>query len=138
MTNRLIEIRTRDATDFCEQIEEAIEAGDRFLIELYCRSRELAKNRIRTNVNQDCATTYDDRGCEYLIWAMALVTMGWVVEILRRKARDGHCHTHKEADPEKKPCPIGRQFHERMRQDCIESFETLLTILKGRNLDDRD
>lgn len=54
------------------------------------------------------------------------------------KAGDGHCHSHKEKDLEKKPCPEGRKFHEAIHRDCIESFEKLLTVLKTKEIDEPD
>lgn len=141
MTNSLIEIRFQDATVFCEEIQRAIEAGNKggdFLEELRHRSKELAKNRIRTSFNRECETRYDNCGYEYQIWAIGLLTMSWAIEILRRKTRDGHCHTHKEKDPDKKSCPTGKQFHGQIHQDCIESFDRLLAILKQRQIDDPD
>jgi len=85
---------------------------------------DVARDRIGTKSNSECQTTYTEHHYEPFIWALGLICLEWIMEDLRRKAEEGHCHTHKKELG--RPCEKGSEFHKALYEECKKSFEDVL------------
>lgn len=91
--------------------------------------QKIATDTIGIKENISCSTKYSPSNSpELLLWALGLVCEVWVLEILRQKAQEGHCHTHS------KPCLEGKKFHENLYIECKKSFKELFKNAQESNI----
>jgi len=70
-------------------------------------------------------TGYDSSSREYQMWALSLLSLSWICEVWRRKARDGHCNECGTSG-----CEEGKILHRKLRQECIRSLTQLISQLE--------
>jgi len=80
--------------------------------------------------DDECRVSYDHNNVEYVIWVMALMFMSWSITNLKRKRQNGHCqninHPHGNTNP--RYCQEGTKFHQELYNECVKTFEDLLTL----------
>jgi len=89
---------------------------------------EYGKKRIGKHENPECATVYTEYHVETFFWSLGLISFEWILEDLRRKTKEGHCHTHKEKTG--RPCPKGSAFHGQLYELCKKSFTEVIEAHK--------
>lgn len=125
----MIEINKRDIESFVKSVEQLdFKNYHNFGQELWLAVAKEAQ-KLQTRSNPECETCYNWQGYEYRFWKLGLMSMAWIITLLKLKTEQGHCHTHKKQTGN--PCAIGSKFHKQFYDDCIESFETALKTLKS-------
>jgi len=66
------------------------------------------------------------------MWTLALISLSWILNNLKEKTEDGHCHNtnHEHGDINPRLCPIGSQFHKDLYDECLNSFKEILQVYK--------
>jgi hypothetical protein len=133
MTNDVIQITAGDVSILAKTVGRAIsnaivtggmDAG-RFAQAVMSEAQNLANSKMQPVNIPGCGVSFSAAFIEYQEWAILAILMARSAEILRRKARDTHCYNHT------KPCLIAKPIDEKVHQDCLDSFETLLRELEG-------
>lgn len=71
---------------------------------------------------------YDEHSPELVLWTLGLILETWCMEILRRKATEGHCFDHP------KPCRPSQKFHARLFTESAQEFEAVVNLIRNRPL----
>jgi hypothetical protein len=66
------------------------------------------------------------------MWTLALISLSWILNNLKEKTEDGHCHNinHEHGDVNPRLCPLGSQFHKDLYDECLNSFKEMLQVSK--------
>lgn len=79
--------------------------------------------------DDECRVSYDHNNVEYVFWVMALMFMSWSITNFKWKNQNGHCqnidHPHGNTNP--RYCQGGTKFHQDLYNECVKTFEDLLT-----------
>jgi hypothetical protein len=61
---------------------------------------------------------------EIKIWSLALLSMSWIIEILKQNTQHSHCRNieHRHGKREPRNCPLEYDFHMHMYKGCLSSF----------------
>lgn len=90
-------------------------------------------NKLSERESIDCQLEYKSHNLEIKIWSLALLSMSWTLEILKRKTQNGHCrniaHEHGEREP--RNCESGYNFHLQMYKDCLSSFREVINVAEN-------
>lgn len=68
---------------------------------------------------------YGQNSPELVLWKLGVICEAWSLEILRRKAEDGHCYVHP------KPCTVSREFHSRLMEIAASEFEQVVSLTRS-------
>ena len=58
--------------------------------------------------------------------------MSWLFSNMKRKVEDGHCHNTKHDHGDRNPrlCVKGSEFHKKLYDESLKSFEGVLQLAK--------
>lgn len=89
--------------------------------------KQFAMNEFKPRENVECKVVYSRDSPELFLWALGLICEIWTLNLLKQKAKGGHCYTHKEQNG--KPCPKGTKFHKELFLEAKESFEEIARMV---------
>ena len=135
----ILEIKEMDGINFARRVSEC-EAKAKNIQGFICvepfyglllsEAKSLANERIKVEQMpiEHCKsyqTRYDSDSREYHMWALSLLSLSWICEVWRRKARDRHCNECGTTG-----CEEGRILHKKLRQECIKSLTQLISQME--------
>jgi hypothetical protein len=80
----------------------------------------------------DCAINYGQGSMENRMYSLAIISMSWLFNNMKRKVEDGHCHNTKHDHGDRNPrlCVKGSEFHKKLYDESLKSFEGVLQLAK--------
>ena len=79
----------------------------------------------------DCGINYEG-GMENRMYSLAIISMSWLFNNMTRKVEDGHCNNTKHDHGDRNPrlCVKGSEFHKKLYDESLKSFEGVLQLAK--------
>ena len=80
----------------------------------------------------DCAIDYSERSMENWMYSLAIISMSWLFNNMKRKVEDGHCYNTKHDHGDRSPrlCVKGRELHKKLYDESLKSFEGVLELAR--------
>jgi hypothetical protein len=81
----------------------------------------------------ECNLQYSGGSMENRMWSLALISISWLLNDLKRKAEDGHCQNTSHSHGNKTPrlCQSGSKFHRDLYDGCLKLLEEILQSAKN-------
>jgi hypothetical protein len=102
-----------------------------FMLEL---TSTLVSNTPFKNFDE-CGIHYSEGSMENRMFSLAIISMSWILNNMKRKVEDGHCqntkHEHRDRNP--RLCPKGSEFHRNLYDESLKSFEDVLQEAKDHS-----
>ena len=127
-------INQNDMVDYCEYIQQLISRHSQLNLQNFVIDLLNAKpDKLSERESVDCKLEYKFDNLEIRMWSLALLSMSWIIEILKRKTQDGHCHNtnHEHGEKEPRNCKSGYDFHLQMYKDCLSSFREVINVAEN-------
>jgi hypothetical protein len=75
---------------------------------------------------------FGEGSMENRMCSLAIISMSWLFNNMKRKVEDGHCHNTKHDHGDRNPrlCVKGSEFHKKLYDESLKSFEGVLQLAK--------
>ena len=80
----------------------------------------------------DCALNYGEGSMENRMYSLAIISMSWLFNNMKRKVEEGHCNNTKHDHGDRTPrlCIKGSELHKKLYDEFLKSFESVLQLAK--------
>jgi hypothetical protein len=82
--------------------------------------------------SDECDIDYGDGHIENKMYSLAIISMSWLFNKLKGKVEVGHCNNtkHDQGDRNLGLCVKGSEFHKKLYDETLESFEGVLQLAR--------
>jgi hypothetical protein len=80
----------------------------------------------------DCALNYGEGSMENRMYSLAIISMSWLFNNMKRKVENGHCYNTKHDHGDRNPrlCVKGSELHKKLYDESLKSFEGVLELAR--------
>jgi hypothetical protein len=85
-------INQTDVLAYYEYLRDLISKNSQLNLQTFAVDLLNSKvNKLPERESKDCQLQYEVDNLEIKIWSLALLSMSWIIEILKQKTQHGHC-----------------------------------------------